>query len=308
MAARDPIPPAHGLGNVAAIIVTRGPVDTLSVMLQGLLGSVQRVVVVSNDDECPAPPDWARDRVQALWNGNRGGLAGAYNMALGVLPTDADGGPDKVVFLDQDSDVAALAPLLNDPEVRALFDRPDVAAVAPAYRERATGLRGRYIQLHRWSLMHMPREFSGARQVAFLINSMSVWQRRALQRIGPFNEALAVDHVDTEYCLRARAAALGLWVQGSVEFAHAIGVRRSYRLLGRVLQAGGHPPQRRWMIARNTVWLARRWCWREPAFAGLCLMRLGYEATGVLLAEDRKAAKLWGLFRGLCAGLVMRAQ
>jgi len=41
----------------------------------------------------------------------------------------------------------------------------------------------------------------------------------------------------------------------------------------------------------------------EPAFAALCLLRLGYEATGIALAEDRRLAKLFQLARGAVAGI-----
>ena len=161
--------------------------------------------------------------------------------------------------------------MLRDEATGRTLAQPQTAALAPAYRDRATGLRGRYIRLGRYRLAFNPREFSDLRAVAFVINSMSVWRIQALRRIGPFNEGLAIDHVDTEYCLRARQAGLMLYVNGAFEFAHSIGERRKYRLLGVELQAGGHSPRRRWLIARNTVWLARNWFWREPAFCGLCL-------------------------------------
>lgn len=273
--------------------------------MQALRQAVGRVVVVDNNDQSPsAGPGPAVGEI--IWNGNRGGLAGAYNRALAALQLGTPAGPAHVVFVDQDSDVSALSRLLDDPEAAALLQRTDVAAVSPAYRDRATGMRGRYIELQRWSLRHLPRQFDGPKRVAFVINSLSVWRAPALQQLGPFNETLAVDHVDTEYGLRARSAGLGLWVQGSIEFAHAIGQRRRYQLFGRELQAGGHSPARRWLIARNTMWLARRWAWREPAFAALCLMRLAYEVTGIVMAEDDKAAKLWAWLRGCCRGLVMR--
>jgi GT2 family glycosyltransferase len=42
------------------------------------------------------------------------------------------------------------------------------------------------------------------REVAFVINSMAIWRFEALAQIGRFNELLAIDHIDTDYCLRAR--------------------------------------------------------------------------------------------------------
>jgi len=286
--------------------VLHGSVGDLRLPLQRLRPWVGRLVVVDNNAEPVAMPADAGSIV--LHNANRGGLAGAYNLALDTLRAQPEGLPAAVVFVDQDSDPMVLARFLADAEVQALLARADVAAVSPAYCDRATGLRGRYIELGRWRLHHLPRRFAGLRPVAFVINSMSVWRTQALQRIGPFNEALAIDHVDTEYCLRARALELSVWVHGDHEFAHSIGERRRYRLLGRELQAGGHGPQRRRLIGRNTMWLARCWAWREPAFAALCLLRLGYEAVGIAIAEDRKAGKLAALLRGIGQGLVMPAR
>lgn len=273
--------------------------------LEVLCGIAANVLVIDNN---PTPEHSLQEQLaphpkaRLLHNGNRGGLAGAYNLALEALREDTPD-TDWAVFIDQDSAVDTLQRFCSDPEVQGLLERSDVAAVSPAYRDRATGLRGRYIELTRWRLRHLPRRFDGLRPVAFVINSMTVWRLPALVRIGPFDEQLAIDHVDTEYCLRARQLGLGVWVHGNHEFEHAIGQRRRYRLLGRELQAGGHGPARRRMIGRNTALLARRWCLREPAFAGLCLMRLAYEATGIVMAENRKRAKLAALAVGILEGL-----
>lgn len=265
---------------------------------------VGTVVVIDNNDgpSVTLPRDTTRALV--LHHGNRGGLAGGYNRALDWLRKHA---PDtrQVVLLDQDSDTTVLQRFLNAADVRERLASPATAAVAPTYRERATGLRGRPIELHRWRTVHLPREFSGLRAVAFLINSMSVWRVEALDRIGTFNETLAVDHVDTEHCLRARALGLALWIHGDHVFDHSIGDRRHYRLFGRDLQATGHGPARRRLIGRNTVWLGLSWLRREPAFAMLCAMRLAYEATGIVMAEEDRLARLGALLRGSFEGLVL---
>jgi rhamnosyltransferase len=217
-------------------------------------------------------------------------------------------GVNQVVFLDQDSDPARLAAFLANTRTQQVLSDATTAAVSPAYRDRATGMRGRYIDLKRLRLSFYSREFTDCRRVAFVINSMSVWRMPALQAIGPFNEVLAVDHVDTEYCLRARRLGLACYVNGAFEFAHSIGHRKKFRVLGMEVQAGGHPPQRRYMIARNTVLLARAWLWREPAFTALCLARLCYEAAGIVMAEDRIGPKLAALVRGAFSGLVSRSR
>lgn len=290
----------------AAVLVVYRSKAPLDALLAQLAASVARVVVVDNGER-PDPAlsaAAARHGALLLHGGNRGALAGAYNLALAALQREA-GTMSQVVFVDQDSSADALRALLADATTAECLQRGNTAAVAAAYRDRATGLRGRYIVLGRWRLHYLPREFEGLREVAFVINSMSVWRLDALARIGPFDEALALDHIDTEHCLRARRLGLAVHVHGSHVFGHAIGERRRYRLLGRELQAGGHGPARRYLIARNTTWLARRWGWREPAFGFLCLTRLGYEVVGIVMAEDRAAAKLWAVLRGFAAGLFL---
>lgn len=291
----------------AIIVVYRADADPAP-LLQQLRATVAHTVLVDNTPGGHPALTRLTDSptLTRLHNANRGGLAGAYNRALDWLGGPAsplDTPPAQIVLLDEDSDAAALAGLLADPAVQARLAREDTAAVAPAYRDRATGLRGKHLQLDRWHLRYLPRKVSGIVPVSFVINSMSVWRLAALRTIGPFNEGLAIDHVDTEYCLRARQAGLQVYLAGDHEFAHSIGQRTRFTLFGRQMQAGGHPPNRRYLIGRNTAWLGRRYLWREPAFAFLCLSRLAYEVVGIVMAETARPAKLAALLRGAAVGL-----
>ena len=290
--------------DTAAVLVLFAERPLESLPLAGLAGLVGAVVVV--DNHACARDDLAdRCRVAGaacLHNGNRGKLAGAYNRALQWLQQHRPA-TRKVLFLDEDSDPNRLAAFLQDPRTAGALAEPDVAAISAAYRDRGTGLRGAYLQLSRWRTHYLPREFPGVREVALLINSMSLWKLDALQRIGPFDEQLALDAIDTDLCIRARRLGLRLMVHGDHEFGHAIGARRRFSLFGRDMQSSGHSPARRWMIARNNVWLARREWRREPGFALLCLQRLAYEAVGILATETRRAPMLWALCRGALAGL-----
>ncbi len=295
-------------GATAAVLVVYHRESQPRAIVERLLAQVGVVVLVDNAPDghpaLPALPEHAK--LLRIANANRGGLAGAYNRAIETLQAQRSD-IRQVVFVDEDSEVETLAPFLADPAVQALLADERVAAIAPAYRDRATGLRGKHLQFEsRWRLRYLPREAEGLHGVAFVINSMSVWRLAALQRLGPYDEGLRIDHVDTEYCLRAHRAGLKVLLHGGHSFGHRIGERRAYKLFGVQLQAGGHSPARRYLIARNTVWLARRSLWREPGFSWLCLLRLGYEAVGILVAEPQKLAKLGALLRGSGVGLFSR--
>lgn len=292
------------------MVVAYAHAGQLASRLAGLPASVARVVVVDNTPDGQVSihdleASRGGDGMYVIRNRNQGGLAGAYNRALGLMAA-WDVAPEHVLFLDDDTDVDALAGFLASPETCAATLESTVAAVAPQYVDPVTGMPGAPIRLGRWTWRPLPRDLTQPTEVSFLINSMSLWKYQALQQIGAYREALGVDHVDTDYCLRAQALGYRLVLNPAVRFMHPIGARRSYRFFGKTFQAGGHDPRRRHSIARNTVMLARQHGARWPAFALLCLARLGYEALGIIVAEQDKLAKLGALFSGGLTGLFGR--
>jgi len=294
---------------VAAVLVLFDPTANPEATLSQLSTLVGTVVLVDNAEFvhpwCAAQEALPHNVLQYR-NANAGGLAGAYNAALSFLRLNGISF-SQVVFLDEDSDVSVLAAFMRDQEVMRVLASPSTAAVAPAFRERETGMRGRGILLERWHVHFLARDAQGLQTVTLLINSMSVWRADALKRIGDFNEGLAIDLVDTEYCLRARHAELKVYMHGSHEFLHTIGHRRIYKFLGRTLQSGGHSPARRYLIGRNTAWLGRTYVFKEPAWSlFFCVGRLAHEFIGIALAEDERGKKLSQLTRGVLAGIFMR--
>jgi rhamnosyltransferase len=294
---------AAAFEQLAAILVVYNQDVDLRAVAQSVLDVAGLLVIVDNAAQPhPAVAALPTDpRMVVLRNGNQGGLAGAYNAARQRLAQYAPM-TRWVTFIDEDTDVSVLAQFLADPAVGEVLGREDTAAVAPAHRDRATGLRARHLLFSRWHWRQLPREQRGIQRVSFVINSMSVWRAQALQCIGAQNEWLAVDHVDTEYCLRAARLGLHIYLHGDHEFAHSIGARREYRLLGHRFQSGGHTASRRHNIGRANAWLAWSYAIDHPAFAALRLSMLLYEALGILVVEDDKARKLAALASGAVDG------
>jgi rhamnosyltransferase len=234
-------------------------------------------------------------------HGNRGGLAGAYNVALNhvfsLIPEARH-----VVFVDEDSDIGTLSAFIEHGGTCGAMSADSVAVVAPAHRDRRSGMRATHMVLDRYWFKRLPRDVRGVVAVAFVINSMSLWSLAALRRIGPYDEELAIDQVDIDYCLRARLRGYEVCLNGDCEFDHAVGRRRVYVFVGRQFQAGGHSPARRYLIGRNTVWLAKRYLRTYPAFAVICLLRLVHEGLGIAMAETDKLAKLKRLAKGALVG------
>lgn len=294
--------------NIAAILVSFDPARDPFPAVVELGELVSTTIVVDNS----VGGNDALEQVSAagavlLRNHNAGGLAGAYNSALAWIEKYRPA-ISHVLFIDDDSDLTALRAFLNSVTTQEAAVLVDVAAVAPVYRDRRTGLRGRHIKLDRFSFRFLAREHTDPTDVTFVINSMSLWRRDALTRIGHYSEILAVDHIDTDYAIRAKRAGYRIILNAQVEFLHEIGERRSYRLLGRDVQSGGHSPSRRFLIGRNTALIARAHGLAYPAFLALCLQRLAYETIGILVVEDHKASKIASLWHGIVRGIFARAK
>lgn len=300
----EPMPPEGVVGILVAYENTRD----LSRRLGGVTGTLDRVVVVDNAPiEDAGVSDLNKDeRVILIRNGNAGGLAGAYNRAIREIESWPNH-PKYILFLDDDSDLGSVAHFVTSRETLDIFADVSVAAAAPMYVDPATGMPGSPVRLGRWSWRALPRTLSGPVDVSFLINSMSMWKWSAVRRIGDHRTDLGVDHVDTDYCLRARFLGYRLILNPAVKFSHSIGARRKYSFLGRTFQAGGHSPARRWSIARNSILLAKQYGGTLPSFAFLAIARLAYEGLGILMVESEKRRKLWALVSGAATGLMEKS-
>jgi rhamnosyltransferase len=291
---------------IAAILVSFDSKRKSAGIVKELKGTVDLTIIVDNCVEGnPELSSMDEAGIVIIRNHNVGGLAGAYNAALLDIATH-HAYITHVLFLDDDSALGTLESFLASDVTINAAACPNIAAVAPVYRDRRTGLRGRHIQLDRFRFHFLPREQAEPAYVTFVINSMSLWQRNALERLGPFSVLLGVDHIDTDYAMRAKRAGFKIVLNPAVEFLHEIGERRAYSIFGKSVQSGGHSPSRRFLIGRNTIIIVKRHGYKYPSFLILCIQRLLYETIGICAVEDRKFRKLLSLWNGVFHGVLCR--
>jgi rhamnosyltransferase len=132
-----------------------------------------------------------------------------------------------------------------------------------------------------------------------------VISRAAFAKLGPFDEKLFIDHVDIEYCFRARASNVPLYATPALTLSHRIGDLRRHKLGPFEMMTFNHPWYRRYYSARNAVQLFLRYGRRYPIvfMANLLTLR---EIFYIALLEDAKLAKLTGILLGIVDGLCGR--
>ncbi|MBI0330204.1 glycosyltransferase family 2 protein [Burkholderia plantarii] len=257
-------------------------------------------------DNTPAADPRAREAarqagVELIHHGNRGGIAGAYNVGLAALFAR---GIDAVALFDQDSTV----PEPFFPTMRALcarFGAQPFLAGPRIFDENEQRylpeLTSNGVTVRRLSIT----PDAPALRCAFLISSGSVISREAFACLGRFDETLFIDHVDTEYCFRALARGVPVYVVPSLVLAHRIGSKRRHRIGPFEISAMHHPWYRRYYSARNAVQLGMQYGLRFPVAIVPNLLTL-WQIVQIVLCEDDKRAKLEGIAFGVADGLFGR--
>jgi len=283
---------------LCAIVVTYRPDDGLPSRVAAIARQVAAVVVVDNrSDEdarrmvCDVAA--AEPRVDTILNAENRGVAAALNQGLRWARAR---GYAWAVTLDQDTVpmdrlVATLAAVYEDARstkrvgmigANYLDDEPG----SERHRRRAGGVTGR-----------------GWIETPTVLTSGSAMSLRAYEAIGPFREELFIDHVDHEYCLRARARGFSVILAQEPLMLHRIGAARTHRLLGRALRAEHHAARRWYFKTRNLAVVVREYGRQEPRWA--LAASLWHLRTTVAMAifEDDRMAKLREVAAGAWDGM-----
>jgi rhamnosyltransferase len=144
-------------------------------------------------------------------------------------------------------------------------------------------------------------EFSFVRTA---MTSGSLIRTEVFTRLGFYDEAMFIDYVDYDHCLRAQAAGYRLLRANRVLLHHRLGAAQKHTVFGREIAIKVHSAWRRYYITRNRILVYRRYALRFPRW---CLYDFGWsvlELGKVLVFESDKLAKLRNMLQGLTHGLL----
>ncbi len=288
--------------NCHAVIVAHQPnLAVLDQVIQAISPQVEVVHVVHNGVGLTG--HWPAN-IRLLELGANLGLAAAQNR--GIQAAD-QAGAQAVLLLDQDSVADSdLCTALHAAWMQARADgRFNVAAIGPQLR-LSEGPPGGIIRLswrRGYALRPVPLEADWL-ACDQLMASGTLMPLEAWRRIGGFCEALFIDRVDTEWCLRAQAAGWQLIAAPRAVLYHRLGIGRETLRLGpwKVGSVNTHSPGRYYWMVRNALWLLRSpACTACAAWAEIRqLLRM---MVGLLLLSPQRAQRWPAVWRGLRDGL-----
>lgn len=293
--------------NIGGIVVTHFPDGAFEQRLTTVAREVSPLLVVDNSGD---PAVRSRLRVacavhgaEFIANAENRGLASALNQGFGLL---ASRGITAVISFDQDS---TPCPGFSAALLGTMSTTPNCAVVGANWQDEATPTKpSRHLRRKAAFPFAFERAVAGRDliDVTCVIASGSLYNLEIWQRLGGFDESLFLDLVDTDYCLRARAAGHVVCVAARARLAHRRGAKQEVRRFGRTSTPAFMPPLRLRYLFRNRVRLCSRH-WRTPHWIAFEVVYSAKIIFDILFLEDQKCLKLAGCVRGIWDALLGRA-
>lgn len=236
-----------------AVVVFYNP-DEACVARANRLATTMHCVVVDNTVSMQTAANLGLSpAVEYSPNGENVGIATAINQGVDAL---ISAGFDTAILFDQDSEPpASLLTELPMVIVRANESGDRVALAGPAYDDPRLRGVAPFVRFGWWRLERIVPEGDHPIDVDFLISSGSCINLRWWSSIGPMDDALFIDFVDLEWCVRAKAKGFRVLGVPWVRMTHELG-GEPVKVLGRSYPM--HGPLRHYYQFRNVIALMKR--------------------------------------------------
>lgn len=248
---------------IAAVVVTYEPnLQTINEQFRRLEGQVELLLVVDNGSSTSSEVAEAvaeHHFAQFIGAPENQGLGWAQNEGLARV---LEMGAKAVLLLDQDSlpredMVAALSRSLEDRRQAGVR----TAAVGARYMGADIGHPSYFVQFARFNFRRCYCTQADGEVIStdMLISSGTLFSREALEEVGLMDAGLFIDHIDTEWFLRAGSRGWKSFGVCDAVMDHGLGERTARFWFGRWRYLPIHQPFRYYYIYRNSMLL-----WRRP--------------------------------------------
>jgi rhamnosyltransferase len=275
--------------SVGSVIVTyNADPDALQVLLDRVAPQVNRIFVVDNGSSNAQSINQTTESIShALFIpcASNLGLGAAHNLGIRAC---RDEGMTMVLLLDQDSVPRdnMVEKLITALEQLKEIDEK-VAAVGAHYTGSHTGNRSFFVQFKRFRFRKCFCNHGKTGQTIpadMLISSGCLIPISVIDIIGEMDEDLFIDHIDTDWFLRAKSLGWRSYGVCDALMEHSLGDQTLRVWWGRWRHLPLHQPFRYYYIYRNSLLLYRREYpdryWKQADFIRLVMMFIIFSLLG----------------------------
>jgi rhamnosyltransferase len=241
---------------IIAVVVTYYPsLDALKILLEATFPQVSEIVVIDNT---PQPDNSLLGELSQMKNLNfislneNMGIAYAQNIGIEYAIKRS---ADCVLLLDQDS--VPFADMVSKLLAKFQNGSEKIAAVAPVTIDSRTKIKSYFmVSKFGFPFRYKPTKIPDAAllvNTGFVISSGSLISLRAILDLGGKRSGYFIDHVDTEWCLRARNFGYKLVGVHDAFLNHSLGDEVKLFWLFYTRYIPYHTPLRDYYMFRNTI-------------------------------------------------------
>ena len=299
--------PTH---QIAAVILTHRPDQSiLRQAVASLCPQVDRILIVDNGSRWDAGAllevlaEGDREKIEFIWLETNIGVGAGHNRGIRWARAREF---TRILILDHDSVprpdmVRHLVAALDQLDARGIR----VAAVGPRYVDRYTGRVAGFVRFGFWKVRRVfcdPAQTAELVSTDFIISSGALIPMHVLDQVGDMNEGFFIDHVDTEWMLRAKARGYRLFGVCDAMMEHSVGSATFLLWAGSWRNTPVHSPERHYYVFRNSINLYKmphapmRWIMND-------LVRLVSMAIVLPLVASEPWRRIRLMARGISHGL-----
>jgi rhamnosyltransferase len=283
---------------VAAVIVGFHPDAQVLERVAIIARQVDRLYFVDNSPEA-AKFGALPGNVELIHNHNKGGLAGALNIALNRAK---QAGFTHFFLFDQDTDVQArfCAQMIDAAEA---LDDPRAAIFAPRHVNSSTGHPVRLSVPGTFLNSKWPVAGDQTIECLFLINSCSLLKLDRIPDALRYDETLGVDMIDVDFSLAAARAGVKLVCFTRIEVRHGIGNRVKGSM---AFSATHYSSHRKYLQTRNRIVVWKRYFSDKTAFVLGDIAIWLMDCARTLIFESQRGKKSASIAKGVVDGVRAR--
>lgn len=226
----------------AGIVLFNPDINRLKENISTVIVQCTHIYLVDNgsdniDEVLESLRRYNQTKISIIRNEANQGIAKALNQLTKAALQD---GFDWLLTLDQDS----VSPSNIIEEFKKYVSYQDMGMLCPIICDRNKGV--------------VVESKDGCKEIDECITSGSLLNTKAWHKIGGFDESMFIDGVDFDICYRLREAGYKILQVQSVVLLHELGHIEYHRFLFWRLLVKNHSAFRKFYIARNTIYMARK--------------------------------------------------
>lgn len=224
--------------------------------------------------------------VRYIHNKNLGGIAGGFNRGFDSFSNDS------LYVYTFDQDTVIPGSFFSDME--GFIKSTGAKLSCPNFYDINAKVYGKFVKIRGATFIETKDD-----KTHFCISSGMCISLPTFKELGGFNEELIIDHVDTDFALKAFEKGIDIYFNKDVVLAHAIGVREKRKFLGVTFKPNHHSKVRKYYISRNGTYLGIKYIKILKGYFFLNIIRMIHEYLSVILFEDDKYNKLKAMNLGI---------